>query len=332
MTIAEGSGVSLRYKFYSVGTMATNTEADTATAPGATGGQVLRYTSASLNLRVNNTRSAEILPSRQVRSSRRTSRRVEGTIGGELSPGTYFDWIEAALRGTRASATDGFSVTAPASGHVRRKLAVERYNTDLDKSRLYTEMRVTGFRLSVPAEGNSTVEFMVLGRNRKTLSAGAAPYLTGPTAATTTEVCNSLGGSISIDGVAVGLVTAATVSVATASEAPAVLGQAFPPDILLGTTQVDGTLTFLLDDADTAATIFENETEVSVTLVVTNATTGGDSITIELPRVKLNSADEDIRGDLSQPVTCAFQALEYLGGDSDKPASTIRITDTAVAA
>lgn len=331
MTIAEGSGVSLRYKFYTAGTMTANAEAVIATDPGGTGGQVLRYTQSSLNLRTNNTRSAELVPSRQVRSSRRTSRRVDGSVTGELSPATYFDFMEAVLRGTRAAATAGFSVIAPATGHVRRKVAVERYHQDLDRSRVYTELRATGFRLQVPAEGNSTIELMFLGRNRVTRSGANAPYLTAPAAATVTEVCNSLSGSISIDGTAVGLVTAVTIAVENSSEAPAVLGQPFPPDVLLGTTNVTGSMTFLLDDADTAATIYENETEVSVVLVLTNATTGGDSITIELPRVKLNTGDEDVRGDLSLPVSCSFVALEYLGADTDLAASTIRITDTAVA-
>src|SRR5580765_2205885 len=152
MTIAEGSGVRLAYKFYTAGTMAPGTEAVSATDPGATGGQVLRYTQSSLNLKTTETKSAEILPSRQLRSSRRTSRHVEGSITGELSPGTYFDFMEAALRGTRAAETTGFSVLAPATGAVRRKVLVERFNTDLDLARLYTEARVTGFKLTVPAQ------------------------------------------------------------------------------------------------------------------------------------------------------------------------------------
>jgi Phage tail tube protein len=330
MAIAEGSGVRLSYKFYSSGSMVADTEADTSTAPGATGGQVLRYTQSSLNLKTNMTKSAEILPSRQVRSNRRTSRHVEGSIMGELSPVTYFDFVEAALRGTRVAATGpltGASVIVPSSGHVRRLVAVERYNTDLDLSRLYTEMRVTGIKFTVPAQGISTIEIPFMGRNRKTFKTTAAPYFTTPTAATTGEVCNSLSGSFNIDGTRVGLVTAASINVAMTSEAPNVLGQEFCPDVLLGTTSVDGSLTFLLDDQDQAATLFEAETEFAVQLVLTNATTAGDSITIDLPRCKLNTADEDVRGDLSQPVTCAFTALEATTGGI---LSTIQITDSAV--
>ena len=102
MPLAEGSAARFAYKFYADGTMITNAEADIATAPGSTGGRILRRVSAGLNLRKNATRSAEILPSRQVRSSRHTSRRVEGPLDGEFSPGSYFDFIEAAHRDTAA--------------------------------------------------------------------------------------------------------------------------------------------------------------------------------------------------------------------------------------
>lgn len=71
--------------------------------------------------------------------------------------------------------TPGKSSIIPASGHVRRKLAIERYHEDLERARLYTELRVTGYRLAVPAEGNSTFGLNVMGRNRRTLTGAAAP-------------------------------------------------------------------------------------------------------------------------------------------------------------
>src|ERR1044072_5265904 len=280
MAIGEGSAVSLRYKFYSSGTMTAGPEPTPTTAPGASDAQVLRYTQTNLNLAVNNTTSQEIIPSRQLRSSRRTSRHVAGTITGELSPGTYFDFFEAVTRGTRASAGEtGSLVAIPATGHVRRKLAIERYNLDLDLSRLYTECRLTRFRVHVPAEGNSTVEWSVMGRGRKSLTTSSAPYFSSPTDANALDVCNSLSGSMKFDGSQVGLVTGATINFTMNSEARNVLGQQFCPDILLGVANVSGSFTFLLDEADTGSTIFENETEVAVQLVLTNAATGGDSVT-----------------------------------------------------
>lgn len=327
MTIAEGSAAAFYYKFYSSGTMVAGTEADTTTAPGASSATVLRRVSSSLNLRTNQTRSNEILPSRQIRSSRRTSRRVEGSITGELSPGTYFPFIEAVHRDTRVTTGTESTSIVPATGHVKRKVAIERYNSDLDRSRLYTECRVTGYRITIPAEGIATFECMFMGRNRTTRSGASAPYFTSPTDANSQEVCNALNGSLTVGGTAVGVVTAADISVSLNAEAPNVVGQKFPPDILLGLANVTGNMTFLLDDADTATAAFEAETEVAVVLALTNADSGGNTITITLPRIKLIGGDENVQGEGSQLIQCPFQALEATTGGT---LSTISVADTSL--
>ena len=415
MPLAEGSAARFAYKFYADGTMITNAEADIATAPGSTGGRILRRVSAGLNLRKNATRSAEILPSRQVRSSRHTSRRVEGPLDGEFSPGSYFDFIEAAHRDTAAPilpsgltevqltsaaadsttskftfgggdpvalglrkgaiiqfaslsaagnngvrflitgfggtsnrevsvfpapttmaadtaftlSTPGKSSIIPASGHIRRKLAIERYHEDLDRARLYTELRVTGYRLAVPAEGNSTFGLNVMGRNRRTLTGAAAPYFTSPSAATTTEVCNSLNGILRIAGSTVGTVTGLNLNLAMAADAPAVLGQAFPPDVLLGTADVTGDFTALVDDTDAISAAFEDELEVELLFMLTAGGATADAVAFHLPRLKLNGDEENVQGEGSQTMNVPFQALEYLGSAVGMTGTTLRCTDTA---
>ncbi len=413
MTIAEGSAATLRYKFYTSGTMAAAAIADRSSDPGSSGGQLLRRVSAALNLRANATGSQEILPSRQTRSNRQTRRWVEGPVSGELSPGTYFDFQEAAHRDTGTTfaaksqtdytslaadnatskltlgggnpVTDGLKVgdiitisgasvagnnrhflvlafggtsnreitvypaptdmaadtsfglarpglasAPPSSSHVKRKVLFERYNEDTDKSRIYEECRITGYRLNMPAEGNATFEFNVMGRNRATLSAGSAPFFAAPAAITDGNVVNTLNGAVYLGGTKIGLVTSINVTASLAADAPAVLGQAFPPDILLGTFSAQVELGFLLDDADTAASIYENETEVTVIALLTAGDFGTtDAISICLPRVKINQADEPMQGEGSQPVSCQGVALEYTGSAAGLPTTTIRIVDTA---
>lgn len=413
MTIAEGSAASLRYKKYTTATMAASSIADRSSDPGNTAGQVLRRVSVGLQLRKNATRSQEIRTSRQVVSSRHTSARIEGSFSGELSPGTYFDFIEAVNRDTRAAFTaksesdytslaadegdstltlgggdpvaDGLrvfdviqitgasvagnnqqyvilgfsggsnrvmavypapadmtadtafgltrigrSTEAAASAHVKRKFLFERYNEDLDLSRIYEENRITGLRLGVPAEGNATLEVMVMGRKRVTLTGGSAPFFGSPTAETTTDVVNTLTGFVYLNGARVGLITSIQLNATLSADAPRVLGQAFPPDILLGTLDVNGEVGFLLDDADTAATIFENETEVALGFMLTaGAFATGHCISVYMPRVKLNSGDENVQGEGSQQVQCQFQALQYVGSTAGVPTTTIRVLDTA---
>ena len=87
-------------------------------APSASGAQALRRTSSDLNLVKDAYQSAEIRSDHQLQDMRHGVRRVEGTIAGELSPGTYDDWIDVALRRDRTtvSALTGLRLTVAGAG------------------------------------------------------------------------------------------------------------------------------------------------------------------------------------------------------------------------
>ena len=108
MTIANGIAKELRYKV----------ESAFGTAPGATGAQLLRRTQSTLDLSKDTYQSNEINTHRQVVDFRHGVRRVGGNIQGELSPGTYADFIAAAVRKAWAavSAMTGLSLTIAGSG------------------------------------------------------------------------------------------------------------------------------------------------------------------------------------------------------------------------
>lgn len=413
MPLSEGVQSRLTYKFYASGALASNAEAVPATAPGASGGRLLRRVSHTLNLRKNTYRSNEIRPDRQTGDFRHGARRAEGSISGELSPGTYFDFQEAVLRGTKvASITDsnteftsvafdnaaststfgggdpvvegyrvgdvirftnvseaannsrnftivamggtsnrtltlnpppttmsadtsftvtrpGAAVAIPASGHVSRLVAVEDHDEVNDLSRLFTELRATGFRLGLPAEGMATCETMLMGRNMQTLSGAAAPFFTAPTAITTTGIAAAVNGLIRVGGTTVGVITALEIAVAMEADAPGVVGQLFPPDILLGTSDVTGSITALLED-NVLLNNFINEDEISI-LVRLDAGAGAapEAITIHLPRVKFTGGDVQRDGQGAQPIQLPFQALRFLGATAGVEQTTIRIHDTA---
>jgi hypothetical protein len=88
MPISEGVQSRIVYKAYSSGSITANSEPDTATDPGTSGGQVLRRVSSSLNLVKDSYQSEEIRTDRQITDFRHGLRRVEGSISGELSPRT----------------------------------------------------------------------------------------------------------------------------------------------------------------------------------------------------------------------------------------------------
>lgn len=100
MPLEENVSTRVSYKAYASGAMTANTEADTATAPGATGGFELRRISSTLGLNKDTYEAEEVDSTRQVNDYRHGAFRSPGEIVGELSPATYWDLIEATLRGT----------------------------------------------------------------------------------------------------------------------------------------------------------------------------------------------------------------------------------------
>jgi hypothetical protein len=414
MALSEGVQARLAYKFYASGVMASGSEPVAATAPGASGGQLLRRVSHSLNLRKNTYRSAEIRPDRQVGDFRHGGRRVEGSISGEFSPGTYFDFIEAAHRDTKVAAlalsdteftsitsdstTSSFTLTAgdpvssglrvgdvirftglataannsrnftitgfsgtsnrviavspapttdavadtafslarpgsativPASAHVSRLVAFEDHDEAIDASRLFTECRVAGYRIGMPAEGMATFETMVMGRNMQVLSGDSAPFFASPAAVTSTGIGAAANGLLMVGGTAIGVVTGIDLTFNMSAEAPSVVGQVFPPEIFLGTADVTGTINALFED-DVLIGNYLDEDEISVLVRVDAG--GGDApeaVCIYLPRIKFTGGDVQRQGEGAQPLSLPFQALRYQGSAAGVETTTIRIHDTA---
>ena len=417
MALAEGIQARVAYKAYSSGTITANSEPDTSTDPGASGGQILRRVSTSLNLVKDSYQSEEIRTDRQIVDFRHGLRRVEGSISGELSPSTYFELMVAAHRHTAvASITDGnaeftsvtsdsstskftfaggdpvsegyrvgdiirfsnlattanndvnftirafggtsnrevtvhpapttdaspdsaFSVTRPgktsiipASSFVSRKFGFEIYYEDLDLAKLFTECRISGYRVSLPATGLSTIEIPVMGRNATSFSAGSAPYFSAPTAATSTGICAAANGVVlspDAGNSPLGIVTAVDLSLDLAPQMDAVISQNIAPEIFLGRANVTGTLTMFIEDL-AMFSAFRNESELQLFVKVDASTAANaDAISIYLPRIKLSGADMPLTGTAGQTITLPFQALRYTGSAAGRDTTTIKIHDTA---
>jgi hypothetical protein len=394
MPIAEGIASRVAYKFYASGDMSTNTEEDLATAPGASGGQVLRRVSANINLQKETYQANEVRTDRQIADFRHGARMVSGSIAGELSPGTYKEFMEAVFRGTfeivptaitnvqatnlaMAAATGlctfgsgnaitlgvrvgsmfslgsttlqdtntVFTVVAvnsattftvrplpveqtadttftmtfvakklimPSSSFAKRKALIEVWAEDLDIARLFTECRFNSMALNLPASNNANVTFGVMGRSMTVVSAGSAPYLTGPTAATTTPVLASPNGYLVVQGAVVGVVTDLNINAELATDSSPVVGQLFRPEIFLGRMNVTGSMTVYFEDA-AFLNYFRNETDVSLVAVVRGPSNDLNAISIVLPRIKFGGADIQTQGEGGQLITMPFQALKYQG-------------------
>jgi hypothetical protein len=93
MAIENAIDVDLAYKV----------ESSYGVLPGASGGQMLRRVSSNLAPQKDSYQSQEVSEHQQVSDMRHGMQQPGGTIAGELSPGTYKDFTEAAVRGTWAA-------------------------------------------------------------------------------------------------------------------------------------------------------------------------------------------------------------------------------------
>ena len=108
MGIASGIFKQVKYKV----------ESTYGTVPAASTAQLLRRVTSDLDLSKDTYESNEIRPDFQVADMRHGVRRVGGGISGELSAGTYKDFIAAALKKawTATTAISGISMTIAGSG------------------------------------------------------------------------------------------------------------------------------------------------------------------------------------------------------------------------
>lgn len=93
-------------------------EATYGLVPAAAAAQSLRRVTSDLSLTKQTYQSAEIRTDQQMQDFRHGVRSVDGTLAGELSPATYADWIDAALRRDRTTGASaaGLSVTIAGTG------------------------------------------------------------------------------------------------------------------------------------------------------------------------------------------------------------------------
>src|SRR3954470_21776020 len=101
MTIATGVNKRVYYKV----------EATWNTAPGTGSAQALRRVTSNLDLKKDTFESNELVTHLQRVDFRHGLGHVEGMLSGEISPGTYKDFVAAAVRKAWATVTAIASLT-----------------------------------------------------------------------------------------------------------------------------------------------------------------------------------------------------------------------------
>jgi len=223
----------------------------------------------------------------------------------------------------------GKSTYVPSSGFVTPKYAIERYYTDLDFAELFTECRVGGYTIDLPATGISTIAIPIMGRDMTTFSSSNAPYFVSPSAETTTGVLAAVNGVLRVGGSAVGVVTGLNIQLQRSPSTRQVVGQNFSPEVFLGRAVVSGTINAMLESA-TFIDYFRNETEVEVLAYLAASTAdAADAVSIYLPRIKVGGASATVSGESEIGISMPFTALKYNGSTAGVETTTIRVCDTA---
>lgn len=203
----------------------------------------------------------------------------------------------------------GTKISIPTSSHAKRLFAFEHFHADSDITQLFTECRITGARLQMPATGMNTITIPMMGRKQTVLTGGSSPFFTAPTAAGTDGITAAVNGKIVLGGAVVGIVTGINIDLAMAAEAPAVVGQDFVPEIFLGRSVVTGQMTILFENG-TFLDGFTAETEFEILLLLTTTSAvNSPFIALSMTRVKLGGADMPLQGEAGLVQTVPFQAL-----------------------
>lgn len=180
----------------------------------------------------------------------------------------------------------------PTTGHTNDYYTFEEWYSDLTRSHVYPDMQIGMADVSVPATGNVTSSFSLVGLGAKT-EAGTQS-LTSPTAATATNVMSSVAGAVYVGGVRYSNITSLSIKIdGQVNPGEAVVGSNTVGDVYRGRIKVSGSFSYVYD-ADTLGANFLDESATSLIAVLADArTAAANTVAFVLPRVKFFSNDAD---------------------------------------
>lgn len=234
--------------------------------------------------------------------------------------------VTISAEATVASATltvVGKKTYAPTSGHTDKSFTIEEWYTDVTQSEVYTGMKVDTMSIAMPATGLVTVDFGFKGKDLA--QTGTSQYFTTPTAQGTSGVFASVNGVLTINGAAVALLTGLNIKISRNMQNATVVGSNAIQELFEGRIVVDGDFSAYFDGG-TIRDLFNAETEVGLVVCLTTANTGtADFISINLPRIKVNS---NTRDDGENGVTAQHSFTALFNGNGGTGVGTEKTTIT----
>jgi len=215
--------------------------------------------------------------------------------------------VALVAEGPIASATlavPGKKCLVPITGHTNTYLTFEEWYSDISRSEVFVDCKVSQAALNVPATGNTEITFDLVGLSRVT---SGTRVLTSPTAETTTDVVQGVSGGVLVNGALTPLTSLQLTINGSVAPSDAELGSNFASDLQKGRIMVSGTFTAKFTDA-TLQTLFENQTPVGLVAVIADDTSANaDFVSFNMSRIKVFSDTPD-DGEKSVVRTYAFTA------------------------
>lgn len=180
----------------------------------------------------------------------------------------------------------------PTSGHTNDYYTFEDFDNDLTLSRVYPDCQIGQADIKMPATGNVTADFNVVGLG--VCNKSGAQVLTSPSAAPSTEVFGAVAGAVYVGGTRYGTLTGMNLTInGNVTQGEAVIGSNVIADIQRGRIVATGSFTAVFD-SEALATPFDNETATSLILVLADARTdAANTMAFVMSNVKISSTDRD---------------------------------------
>ena len=223
-------------------------------------------------------------------------------------------------------AVPGKKLSVPTTGHTNDYFTIEEWNDDIAQSERDTDCKVSSMAISIPANGNATVNFGFLGRNA---AYATSQYFVSPTAAPSGEILAGTMGLLSYDGVDSVVLTSLDLTLDAGAEVKSVVGSNISPDVFTGSVVVSGSMSALFEDA---AILGDFDAEAEAPLFVymfENSSADSDFVIIKLPNIKINSADKSADG-TAISLASNFSAGILADGSTVKEQTTIVIVDSSL--
>ena len=272
------------------------------TTPAPFNRQLMRFTSVTVDGTMNETESSEIVDSPLSSGSFKTGVSFAGEVAGELSYGTYDQFISSVFRKEWAAATSGGGEVIDL-GSLKKTFSLLRGYKDSGGYHLFNGLYVTSMSLEIPEEGIVTVTFGLTGQGREPVTF-TLPLGTVEPATDTDQMTNIGTEEFILDGQSMtdlACVSAFTYSMEWTTESQKCFGKGLSAGKILATSlAITGTVTMAWGD-EGAATNELKYTNTAMSLQQGIKDEAGNRYIIRIPEATITGElPSGSRGDLLQ--------------------------------